>query len=310
MTINRAIKEFLKYCQVARGYSPYTLRNYRQQLGALEQWANSQNLTDISKLTADDVIEFQLQLQAKSDTLISQKTRNYYLITLRALLRYLISIDQPCLAPEKVTLAKTHERQIHYLESEELQRLLAAASGSSLAERRDRAILTVLAATGLRVSELVSLKRNQVSFRLGEFSVIGKGGKVRPVFLSPTALEFLEDYVDKRRDGNPYLFISHHGSTATGRPLGARSVQRLIHHYAVKAGIVKPISPHKLRHSFATDLLRNGADLRSVQALLGHSSVTTTQIYTHITNESLKDVHRRFHSDHPSETKSESPKEP
>lgn len=177
--------------------------------------------------------------------------------------------------------------------------MIASVPLENISDYRDRAIIAVLFSTGLRISELLALKRNQINLATGEFSVRGKGGKVRPVFLSEAALDALGEYIDQRADTNPFIFITHHKNSrldSAKAPISSRTVQRSIRDIAARAGITKPISPHKIRHSFATDLLRNGADLRSVQALLGHSSITTTQVYTHVTDKSLKDIHQRFHS--------------
>lgn len=297
MTISRAVKEFLRFAAVSRGYSPHTLRSYRQYLGAFEDWLEANNVKNIEDLAGEDIEEFQLSLAGRQPPL-SKGTQNYYLIAVRSMLKYLLNRDVDVIAPEKVVLAKTKGRQINFFEAEEVSRIYAAIEPKNLAGLRDRAIFSVLYGTGLRISELISLKRNQVSTVSGEFSVAGKGGKVRPVFLTEQAKDDLAAYIETRRDSNPYLFIRHYRNRAlenNKRPVTARSIQRALNHYAKLAGITKPISPHKLRHSFATELLRNGADLRSVQAMLGHASITTTQIYTHITDQSLKDVHQRFH---------------
>lgn len=261
-------------------------------------WAEENSLGDIEKLTGEDIEEFQLYLNS-SEPPRSKATQNYYLIAVRTMLKYLLNRDVDVLSPDKISLSKTPGRQVNFFEAEEIDAIRAAIP-LTLIGKRDRAMFSVLYATGLRISELVSLKRNQVSTVSGEFSVIGKGGKVRPVFLTDVAKDDLADYLESRRDSNPYLFIRHYRNPIlenNKRPVTARSVQRSFVTYAKLAGVTKPISPHKLRHSFATDLLRNGADLRSVQALLGHSSITTTQVYTHITDKSLKDIHKRFHSD-------------
>ncbi|MEX1051850.1 MAG: site-specific tyrosine recombinase/integron integrase [Patescibacteria group bacterium] len=310
MLTSRAIKDYLRHCRVSRGYSPNTLRNYQMYLETFRNWAETNQLNEIEKLTSEDVEEFQLFLQDSGRrggktivngirplSLRSPQTINYYLIALRSLCAYCLSRDLAVLAPERITLAKTPQRQVHFLEAEEVERLRLAPEGNNLTAQRDRAILEVLYSTGLRVSELVSLKRSHVNLKSGEFSIKGKGGKVRPVFLSDSAKLALKSYLSTRRDGNAALFIRHNrniNKDETATALTARSIQRLLKHYGAIAGIVKPLTPHKLRHSFATELLRNGADLRAVQELLGHSSITTTQVYTHVTNKNLKDIHRRF----------------
>lgn len=301
MKLSRAIKEFSRYCRGAKGYSPYTVRNYDRYLQRLLDWAEAQKLTEVEQLTIEDVEEFSRSLARGEAAITNAKTRNYYLIALRSLLKYLLNRDVEVLSPQKITLAKMPERQVEFLSADELTALRDAIPNQSLSDQRDRAMISVLFSTGLRVSELVSLKRNQVSLKTGEFAVTGKGGKVRPVFLGTLARDDLTEYLSTRRDANPYLFIRHHkngeADNKQKQPLTVRSVQRVLNHWAKLAGIEKPVTPHKLRHSFATDLLMNGADLRSVQALLGHSSITTTQVYTHITDKSLRDVHQRFHSE-------------
>jgi integrase/recombinase XerD len=299
MIINRAIKDFIRYCQTSKGYSRYTVRNYSLHLREFNNWAESNKLEKIEDVTAEDVEDFHLTLAQKDESRsLNKKTQNYYLITLRSLFKYLISKDMEVMPPEKITLSKVPERQIHFLEREELTKIIEHISTDNLNGLRDKAIISVLFSTGLRVSELCHLRRNQVSLSRGEFSVHGKGGKVRPVFLTEEALENLAEYIETRRDTNPFVFIRHHKNpeldSKKKEPITERSVQRLLKHSAAMAGIVKPVTPHKLRHSFATELLRNGADLRSVQAMLGHSSVTTTQLYTHITDKSLRETHQKF----------------
>ncbi len=296
MTTKRAIKEFLKYCVVSKGYSPNTVRNYTTYLTLFENWTEEKKITDIEQVTAEDIVDFQIEKLYEVGK--SKSTQNYYLIAIRALLKYLINRDVEVMSPEKITLSKTRGRQVSFLEPEEVAQIRTAIPIGDLSGLRDRAIYSMLYSTGLRISELTELKRNQVSVVSGEFSVKGKGGKVRPVFLTEEAIEDLGDYIDVRQDVNPYLFIRHFTNPELDNkknPLSARSIQRMLNKYARAAGITKPISPHKLRHSFATDLLRNGADLRSVQALLGHSSIATTQVYTHITDKSLREVHKKFH---------------
>lgn len=247
----------------------------------------------ISQLKSDDVLDFQLYLQEKNPNM-SRATLNYYLITLRALLRYLVGRDVKVIAPDKIVLAKTGQRQIHFLEPEEAEQLIAANDPTSKTILRDRAILRLLFSSGLRVGELVTLKREGVNVNRGEFSVKGKGGRVRLVFLSNDAKAALADYLKSRNDTAEPLFLGTRIKKGA-LPVTARAVQRLLKRQAQLAGITKPVTPHTLRHSFATNLLRNGADLRSVQAMLGHASVTTTQLYTHVTDKGLREVYERFH---------------
>lgn len=231
-----------------------------------------------------------------------KSTQTYHVVVLRSFLKFLAKEDIETVPAEKIEVGKTPTRQVDFLEFDEVERLLRAAGGDDLRSRRDRAILELLFSSGLRVSELTSLDRDQVNLKRGEFSVRGKGSKLRVVFLSDTAKTAIERYLEKRLDMDPALFIAipkkglgKKRADSAGLRLTERSVQRLVRRYATKAGIVKDVHPHTLRHSFATDLLRNGADIRSVQAMLGHSSITTTQIYTHVTNERLREIHEKFH---------------
>lgn len=299
MTTSRAVKDFVRYIDATKGFSAHTVKSYSHYLANFEGWALENKISKIEDLSAEDVIDYQLSLAKHGDKARSRRTINYYLIALRSLLKYLLNRDLAVLPPDKIQLSKVAERQIHFLLPEEIQELITSVVLEDISDYRDRAIIAVLFSTGLRVSELLSLKRNQVNLATGEFSVRGKGGKVRPVFLSEKALDALGEYIDLRADTNPSIFIRHHKNPrfdSSKAPLSARTVQRALVQAAKRAGITKPISPHKIRHSFATDLLRNGADLRSVQVMLGHSSITTTQIYTHVTDKSLKDIHHRFHS--------------
>jgi site-specific recombinase XerD len=231
---------------------------------------------------------------------LSKKTQNYYLIALRAFLRYLAKRDIKSLSAERIELAKVPERDLDLVSEEELERLLSAPNTNGLKALRDKAILELLFSTGLRVSELCSLNRDSVDLKKDEFSIRGKGGKIRLVFLSDRAKQALKQYLNKRVDTDEALFVrvarNQQPVTSNGSlRLTTRSVERIIKHYAAKAGISKKTTPHVIRHCFATDLLSNGADIRSVQSLLGHSNIATTQIYTHITDKQLRDVHKAFH---------------
>lgn len=263
------------------------------------------------QITNDLVRQYRLMLNRRVDRRgegLKKSTQNYHLIALRSFLKYCAKRDVATLAPEKIELAKQSERQVEFLEGEELERLLAApiqvhgaqsTVHSKIVVLRDKAILETLFSTGLRVSELAQLRRENVNLKKDEFTVRGKGGKLRLVFLSPSAQEWLTRYCNDRRDVSPYLFVRHDRAgkdAADEKPLTARSIQRLVERYARAAGITKRITPHVLRHSFATDLLRNKADIRSVQAMLGHASITTTQIYTHVTDARLREVHQKHHS--------------
>jgi site-specific recombinase XerD len=319
MKLHDAITEFLEYCEIEKGHSQMTIRDYDHYLRRFEQFAGD---IPVERIDQETVRKYRLVLNRLTDThgkSLKRVTQNYHIIALRAFLKYLIKKDIKTLPPEKIELSGTETRDITFLDGDEVERLISAASGNSIQEKRDRAILETLFSTGLRISELVGLNRERVNLNRGEFAVVGKGGKQRVVFLSDRSRETIKTYLEARHDLDPALFVRHKqkGSTDDGlRPtatqdvsvigrspkptdrsqrLSARQIQRLIKHYAKKAGLLKKITPHTLRHSFATDLLIAGADLRSVQQLLGHSSVTTTQIYTHITDTHLRDVHKAFH---------------
>ena len=235
-------------------------------------------------------------------------TQNYHIIAVRAFLKYLLKHDYKTLSPEKVELAKTPSRMVEFLDSEDIKRLIEATNQEKeeILRLRDRSIIETLFSTGLRVSELCSLKKEQINFKRNEFTVRGKGDKLRLIFLSDDAASALQKNLKVRNDNSKNLFIAHKqvgtkmekelesfGKDAKG--LTPRTVQRIIKKYALIGGITKKITPHTLRHSFATDLLQNGADIRSVQSMLGHSSITTTQIYTHVTNQQLREIHKKFH---------------
>ena len=298
--IERFLEDYLKYLEVEKNRSIKTMENYRHYLERFLLWAKIQEPKDI---TADLVREFRLYLNRLKDDSnrgLKKITQNYHVIALRNFLKYLRKRDIETLAPEKIELAKVALREIEFLEETELERLLNAPQGGGLSDSRDKAILELLFATGLRVSELCGLNRQSVNLKQDEFSVRGKGDKIRVVFLSETAKNCLKNYLDKRVDVDEALFIrvgkgKNFFQKNANLRLTSRSVERIIKKYAAKAGIGKKVTPHQLRHQFATDLLRNGADLRSVQTMLGHSSITTTQIYTHITDKQLKEIHKKYH---------------
>ena len=301
--------EFLEYLEIEKNRSQLTIRNYDHYLDRFLDWAMIRSPKDI---TGDLVRKFRLYLNRYKDDSgksLKKATQDYYIIALRGFLKYLAKRDIKTLASEKVELGKTQEREVEFLEAEEVKRLLESAGNKNLSSLRDKTILELLFSTGLRVSEIAGLNKENINLKSGEFSVRGKGGKIRLVFISDSAKETLLNYISKRKDLDPALFI-HFKKGSGGRDnnkknnknnsdlslrLTPRSIQRIVKKYAVKAGIVKKVTPHTLRHSFATDLLMNGADIRSVQSMLGHSSITTTQIYTHITNKHLKDIHKKFH---------------
>lgn len=299
--IDKLLTDFLEYLEVERGRSERTIRNYDFYLRRFIKWAKNPAPTAIG----DDLIrKFRLWLNrsvpGRLDATIKKNTQNYHLIALRSFLKYLSRRDIKSMAPEKIELAKAPSRVVAFLETEELERMLQIplTAGEDLIALRDKAILEMLFSTGLRVSELANLKIDQVNLKRDEFTVRGKGDKPRVVFLSESAKEWLKKYLNKRHDTSPYMFICHdrakNGREDSG-PITPRSIERMVEHCARAAGVTKRITPHTLRHTFATDLLMNGADIRSVQSLLGHASITTTQVYTHITNRQLKEVHKKFH---------------
>jgi site-specific recombinase XerD len=299
--IDKLITDFLEYLEVERGRSARTIRNYDFYLRRFAAWAKHPPPAAIDN---EMIRRFRLWLNREvpgrlSDNL-KKNTQNYHLIALRTFLKYLSRRDIKSLASDKIELSKAQSRIVSFLEEDELERILKIPlmTGEDLIALRDKAILEILFSTGLRVSELANLKIDQVNLKRDEFTVRGKGDKPRVVFLSESAKEWLKKYLDRRYDSSPFMFVCHDRAKA-GRddsgPLTPRSVERLIQHCAKAAGITKRITPHTMRHTFATDLLMNGADIRSVQSLLGHASITTTQVYTHITNQQLKEVHKKFH---------------
>lgn len=299
--------QFLEYLEVERSRSAKTIENYGHYLDVFLNWACIKGPQDIN----DDLVRnFRIHLNRLEDGQghrLKKVTQGYYVIALRSFLKYLAKRDIKTLQAEKVEIGKTPDREVEFLEEDEVERLLGAASGPDLKSLRDRAILEMLFSAGLRVSELTSINRDKLNLQSGELSVRGKGDKIRVVFISDTAKNSLKSYLEKRTDIDPALFVrdakaqekfesKDKKNKNDNLRLTPRSIQRIVKYYAAKAGIVKDVHPHTLRHSFATDLLINGADIRSVQAMLGHSSITTTQVYTHITNKQLKEVHQAFHA--------------
>lgn len=291
MDIKTLLKDYLDYLEIEKNRSMKTRVNYERYLKIFLEFSKISKPEQISQ---DLVRQYRLWLNRKP---LKKNTQSYYLIALRNFLKYLAKRDIEVLPADKIELGRQSERQVIFLENSELDRLLKAPDGDSFKSLRGRAILELLFSTGLRVSELCSLNRDSINLKSGEFAVRGKGDKVRLVFLSETAKTALKNYLDKRQDVDEALFIRNIKNLAKSDNLRltSRSVERLIKHYAAKAGLSKKVTPHTLRHSFATDLLMNGADIRSVQALLGHLNITTTQIYTHITDKQLREVHQAFH---------------
>jgi site-specific recombinase XerD len=298
--VSELVNDFLEHLEIEQNRSQKTIANYDHYLTRLVEFSDD---CDIAKLDAEMVRQWRLHLNRLKDVngqQLTKTTQNYHLIALRSFLKYLAKRDIKALDSAKIELAKTVRPQVTFLNTEEVERLLSAIDTSNPIGLRDRAVIELLFSGGLRVSELVSLNRDQLNLERREFMVRGKGQKDRPIFISPQAADWLGRYLDTRKDPAKPLFIHYSGSRSEEEDgmyqrLTARSVQRLVKRYAVSAGITKDVTPHTLRHSFATDLLTNGADLRSVQGLLGHANIATTQIYTHITDPQLKGVHERFH---------------
>ncbi|MBI2099596.1 tyrosine-type recombinase/integrase [Candidatus Uhrbacteria bacterium] len=311
--LSQLIKQFLEHLEIEKNRSAKTVRNYDFYLRRFSQWAGNPRPEEIN---LEKVRQYRLYLNRLNDRFgepLKRNTQNYHLIALRAFLKYLAKRDIKTMTAEKIELGKMPDRIVDFLEGSDLERLLEAPiknqeSGIrnqekdklNLTQLRDKAILETLFSTGLRVSELASLKREQIKPDKEELTVRGKGAKPRAVFLSNQARYWIKKYLDGRNDVSPFLFVSHDAASSkrddVSSGLTPRSMQRIVEKWAKAAGITKRITPHTMRHSFATDLLANGADLRSVQELLGHSSVTTTQIYTHITNKHLREVYDAFHA--------------
>jgi site-specific recombinase XerD len=298
--VSELVTDFLEYMEIEQNRSQKTIANYDHYLQRLVEFAED---PPISKLSAETVRQWRLWLNRLTDQNgepISKATQNYHLIALRSFLKYLARRDIEALPSDKIELASVKRPQVTFLDTDEVERLIGIIDTSNAVGLRDRAILELLFSGGLRVSELVSLNRDHINLERREFSIRGKGQKDRLIFISDQAAEWLDHYLHSRKDNFKPLFV-HYSGSQDGLDDGAytrltvRSVQRLVGRYARLAGITKRVTPHTLRHSFATDLLTNGADLRSVQSLLGHANVSTTQIYTHLTDPQLKSVHERFH---------------
>lgn len=310
--IEKLKRDFLEYLEIEKGSAHRTIENYEHYLARFFEFSKIKNVSDI---TDTSVREFRIWLNRQSTgnnratgNTVSKKTQNYYMIALRVFLKYLIKRDIKAMSVEKIELAKIPERSLDLISPTELRRLLDSPSGKTLKDLRDKAILELLFSTGLRVSELCALN-NDIDLKSDELSIRGKGGKVRVVFISDEAKKAVKEYLATRKDMDEALFVqvgekglsssrsdlgNSRGPTSGGA-LTRRSIERIVKQHAIKAGISKKVTPHVIRHSFATDLLGNGADIRSVQMMLGHSNIATTQIYTHVTDKQLLDVHRKFH---------------
>lgn len=299
--LHKLKQSFLEYLEIEKNRSQATIQNYDFYLQRFINWAK---ITKPAEITQQKVKDFRLYLNRivnQKKQPLKKSTQNYHIIALRSFLKYLAKQDVKTLASEKIELAKTSERQVEFLEGDDLKRILEVPlkiNEPAIIKKRDKAILELFFSTGLRVSELANLKKDQINLKKDEFTIRGKGDKLRIVFLSDSSKYWINQYLNARKDVSMSLFVRHDraaNKAETTEAITPRSIQRLIKKYAKAAGITKNVTPHTLRHSFATDLLMNGADIRSVQSMLGHASITTTQIYTHITNKQLKEVHKAFH---------------
>lgn len=301
MLLSKTKTDFLEYLEIEQNRSQKTIANYDHYLTRLLDFAGEIQVSDID---TEMVRKWRLWLNRLGTNVsdeLQKSTQNYHLIALRSFLKYCAKRDIQALSADKIELSRTHRKEVTFLTPEEVERLLNQPKIEMLPGLRDRAIMELLFSSGLRVSELVGLDHDHINLKRREFSVRGKGQKDRPIFISPSSADWIQKYLDKRQDTTRPLFVRYSGTKRIDRTgnyhrLTARSIQRMVSRYALLAGLTKHVSPHTLRHSFATDLLMNGADLRSVQALLGHSNIATTQIYTHVTDPHLKQVHERFHN--------------
>jgi len=302
MQISSAKTQFLEYLEIEKGLSLKTVENYDRYLTRFFEFSN---IKDVGKITEDKLREFRIHLnrqlgvkvKGQSQAGLKKNTQNYHLIALRTFLKYMMKRGVTTMTPDKIELAKISQRSLDLISGGELGRLLNAPEGDSVSALRDKAILHLFFSTGLRVSELASLNRD-LDLSKDEFSIRGKGEKVRVVFLSEDAKDAIKKYLKARKDFDEAMFaqFSNNKNEKKNMRLTPRSIERLVKKYAIKAGISKKVTPHVIRHSFATDLLQNGADIRSVQMMLGHANIATTQIYTHVTDSQLKDIHKKFHS--------------
>ncbi len=302
--LSRKIDEFLEYLEIEKGSSPLTIRNYKHYLYRLLYWMQKSGIRqELEDINPEVIRRYRVYLSryvGEQGLSLSRKTQGYHVIALRSFLRWLIKNDYKVMSPDRIDLPKVEDRQVKFLSGEQVDRLLNAPSMSDIYGKRDKAMLEVLFSTGLRVSELVSLDRDKVDLERREFGIKGKGGKTRIVFLSARSASWIDNYLKARKDRFKPLFIRHRGkidpsTTSEKMRLSVRSVQRMIKKYVRKIRLPVEVTPHVLRHSFATDLLMAGADIRSVQEMLGHKNIQTTQIYTHVTHKHLKDVHKAFH---------------
>jgi site-specific recombinase XerD len=306
-TIIDHIPDFLDYCEVEKGLSNKTQENYKRYLNKFKLWLAKANKASLRphELTPEDIWAYRLYLGRSTDQKgrsLKKSTQNYYLIALRAFLGYFTAKDVECIPADKVALPKDArgEKTVKFLNLEQIEKLLAAPDIKSLSGLRDRAILEALFSTGLRIAELTNLNKEQFENikdkKDFELSIVGKGGHPRTVYFSERALGWLKKYLDTRKDKEKALFIHYKSRADAEGRLTPRSVERMVKKSAVKAGVPIFTTPHTLRHSMATDLLEQGVDLRSIQEFLGHRNIATTQVYTHVTNKRLRDIHRQYHS--------------
>ncbi len=311
--IEKKIEEFFEYLEVEKGSSPLTIRNYKHYLNRFVSWLTKEGIRlELRDINPEVVRQYRVYLSrfnvggppahraSGSERTLSRKTQAYHVISLRSFLRWLIKNDYKVMSPDKIDLPKIEERQVKFLSGDQVDRLLNAPSLSTIQGMRDKAILEMFFSTGLRVSELSKLDRDKLDLERREFGIVGKGGKARVVFLSTRAVKWIDEYLKHRDDHFKPLFIHHKGKADPVTPdeemrLTPRSIQRMLKKYREKMKLTVDATPHTLRHSFATDLLMAGADLRSVQEMLGHKNVSTTQIYTHVTHKHLRDIHEAFH---------------
>ncbi len=302
MYTSELIQDYIEHLEVEGGRSRKTAENYRLYL---ERFVEFTEDIQVAKITSEVVRKYRLWLNRYknfNDEELATITQSYHLIALRGFLHYLSNRDIPTLAPDKIVLPKVSRKQVTFLYQDEVRRLISQIDDATEQGLRDRAIIELLFSSGLRVSELVGLDRDHVNTKRREFMVRGKGQKDRPVFISQAAADHITNYLEARDDSLGPLFISYSRNVSPDtsgdyRRLTARSIQRILSRYARLAGITKHVSPHTMRHSYATDLLMNGADLRSVQSMLGHSNISTTQVYTHVTDEHLREVYEKYHSE-------------
>ena len=308
--IPKYIINFLDYCEIEKGLSTKTQENYTRFLRKFFNWLELEKMSDLkpSEFNADHVWQYKVYLSRHADPRtkknLKKSTQNYYLIALRSLLEYFVEKDISSLPPSKVKLAKDRtEKEIKFLKLDQLERLLETPDHATIIGLRDSAILESLFSTGLRVAELAALNREQIRLKVPlddlEIAVVGKGSKIRTVYFSTRATKSLQAYLNARQDFDPALFVNYRRGAAYSeapRRLTVKSIEDIVKKYVKIAGLPVMATPHTLRHSFATDLLNQGVDLRTVQEFLGHSNIATTQIYTHVTNKQLRDIHRRVHA--------------